>query len=310
MNVLITGINGFIGSRYAARVKAEGNMRVIGLDIQPTARCPDCDEYIQIDLGAADAAIKLRRYPKWDRLLHAGGISGFMVETDNPRRIFDVNVAGTMALLETARSTGAGRLVLCSTLMVYAPDDRSGPAHDEIEYPRPISVYGASKLANEALMHAFVAQYGADAVALRFSHVYGPGRTTECFIREMLAAAAAGRPCSIPQASGSLRQFVHIDDVCDSIALAMEATDLSCRIFNISADEIHTLAGAAEVVRQVAGRLDVCFDETRDLPNYRIGKLSIRRAQQQLGYRPRLTLQAGVLDYWTTAFLPHSSASY
>ena len=70
--------------------------------------------------------------------------------------------------------------------------------HVETEYPQPISVYGASKLAVEALMHAFAAQYGVDGVALRFTHVYGPGRTTECFVGEMLTAAAEGRACHIP----------------------------------------------------------------------------------------------------------------
>jgi len=89
-------------------------------------------------------------------------------------------------------------MMLCSTLMVYGPDAHAVAEHVETEYPQPISVYGASKLAVEALMHAFAAQYGVDGVALRFTHVYGPGRTTECFVGEMLTAAAEGRACHIP----------------------------------------------------------------------------------------------------------------
>jgi nucleoside-diphosphate-sugar epimerase len=297
MKVLITGINGFIGGSYAARLRAEGGARIVGVDLQREATGP-CDEYVALDLGSPEAAAKLAALPACDRVLHAGGISGFMVETDNPRRIFDVNVAGTMAVLDMARRMACRRVVLCSTVMVYGPDPTPAEEHRETEYPRPASVYGGSKLAQEALLHAFAGQYGVDALALRFTHVYGPGRTTQCFLREMLAAGAAGRPCRIPQAATSLRQFVHIADVVESIALAMSVPTPSARVFNISADEIHTLAEAAAVVRLVAGHLDVEFDASCDLPVYRVGKLSLERAREVLGFRPRLPLADGIREYW------------
>ena len=304
MTILITGSNGFIGARYAARLKRASRERIIGVDLQERDQHGTCDEYVRADLGTAEGRERLNALPPFERVLHAGGISGFMVETDNPQRIFDVNITGTFGLLDLARRRRVGRIVLCSTLMVYGPDAERGAEHDESEYPRPISVYGASKLAIEGLMHAFAAQYGVDAVALRFTHVYGPGRTTECFVRDMLAAAAEGSPCRISQASRSLRQYVHVDDVCDSIERAMTAATLSSRVFNISADEMHTLGEVAEMVRRVAGRLDVSFDEARDLPNYRIGKLSLRRAREELGYVPRWPLAAGISEYWSSCFRP------
>jgi nucleoside-diphosphate-sugar epimerase len=119
-------------------------------------------------------------------------------------------------------------------------------------------------------------------------------------VREMLAAAAAGRRCRIPQASGSLRQYVHIADVVDSIVLAMAVEKPRSRVFNVSADEVHTLAEVAAAVRALTGTLDVAFDEARDLPNYRIGRLSIRRARDELGYDPRLPLAEGLRAYWPT----------
>jgi nucleoside-diphosphate-sugar epimerase len=300
MKVLITGINGFIGGAYAAHLHATSDATIVGIDLQPQAAKPCCDEYLQLDLGTAAAVAALRELPAFDRVLHAGGISGFMVETGNPQRIFDVNVAGTMAMLDMARRTACKRIVLCSTIMVYGPDATGVADHDESEYTQPISVYGGSKFALEGLMHAFVGQYGVDALALRFAHVYGPGRTTECFVRVMLAAAAAKRPCRVTQASGSLRQYVHIDDVVDAVALAMEVAAPRSRVFNIAADEIHTLAEVAERIRAITGGLDVSFDEARDLPNYRIGKLSIRRAREELGFRPRLPLAEGLRAYWRT----------
>ena len=300
MNVLITGINGFIGGRYAARLRAQGGESIFGIDVHADALPGSCDEYLQLDLGKPDAARALRDLPAFDSILHAGGISGFMVETDNPQRIFDVNVGGTMRVLEAALRMACRRLVLCSTVMVYGPDSGPVPEHEETEYPVPISVYGGSKLAIESLMHAFVAQYGLDAIALRFSHVYGPGRTTQCFVHEMLSAASAGRPCRIPQASGSLRQFIHIDDVTESIVLAMKVRSPRSRVFNIASDELHTLEALAHQVRELTGALDVSFDESQDLPNYRIGKLSVRRAHEELGFEARLLLADGLRAYWAT----------
>ena len=191
--------------------------------------------------------------------------------------------------------------------MTYGPDRKLGASRVETEYPEPISVYGASKVAVEALMHGFRGQCGIDSVALRFSHVYGEGRTTQCFVRDMLVAAFERRPCHIPQAKGCLRQYVYINDVCHSIDLAMEAEAPRSRVFNVSAGEIHTLEEvAAEVSRQVGG-LEVSFDESHDLPNYRVGKLSIDLAETELGYKPEFSLAAGIRSYWRSAFAPYQS---
>jgi nucleoside-diphosphate-sugar epimerase len=301
IKVLVTGVNGFIGAEYARHLRRTGHY-IIGVDIHHADSFQLCDEYYSIDLGSHQARAAIQALPTPDLILHAGGISGFMVETDNAARIADVNIFGTLQLLELARRTKCRRTVLCSTTMVYGPRAFAAGEHDEAEYPEPISVYGASKVAVEALMHAFRGQYGVDAIALRFGHVYGPGRTTECFIREMLAAAAEQRPCHIPQVSTSLRQYVHIDDVCRSIMIAMEVEAPRSRVFNIAAGEIHTLGEVADVVQRLVGPLEVRFDAQRDLPNYRIEKMSIRRACEELGYSPRLPLVAGIERYWTSSF--------
>lgn len=293
--VLITGINGFIGARYADLVRRRG-WTIIGTDLGPRDMFGLADRYVSLDLESVTPKQVSDALPSVDYILHAGGISGFMVASDDPERIVRTNVGGTAAILELARLRRPLRVVLCSTIMTYGPDPDGIGIRHETEYPQPVSVYGASKVAAEGLMHGFHGQHGVDAVALRFSHVYGPGRTTECFVREMITAALDKRACRIPQASGSRRQYVHVDDVCRSIELAMHVEAPSSRVFNISADEIHTLAEVAAAVRHEFGHLDVHFDETRGVPAYRIGKLSIERAQRELGYEPRIPLSQGLRD--------------
>jgi nucleoside-diphosphate-sugar epimerase len=299
--ILITGCNGFIGASFAKRAHARG-WRIVGTDVQGDDATGCCEDYRAIDLGGPGAFATPSALPPPDLILHAGGVSGFMVETDDPARIGAINIAGTMAVFELARRIKPRRTVICSSIMAYGPDREPGASRVESEYPEPISVYGASKVAAEGLMHAFRGQYAVDAVALRFGHVYGKGRTTQCFVRDMLTAARERQRCHIPQASGSVRQYVHIDDVCQSIDLALKVDAPRSRVFNVTADEIHTLAEvAAEVHRQVGGP-DVDFDESVDLLNYRIGKLSLARAAAELGYRPEFPLAAGIQNYWRAAF--------
>ncbi len=299
--ILITGCNGFIGKTFAKLVHARG-WRIVGIDVQPTDTTGCCDDYRKVDLGASDAFAALCALPSPDLILHAGGVSGLMVETDNPGRIGAINIAGTMAIFELARKCKPRRAVICSSIMAYGPDREPGGLRVETEYPEPISIYGASKVASEALMHAFREQYLVDAIALRFGHVYGMGRTTQCFISDMLNAVREQRPCHIPQASGSLRQYVYIEDVCRAIDLSFVVEAPRTRVFNITAGEIHTLEEVATEVRQQIGGLEVDFDESVDLPNYRIGKLSLALALAELDYQPELSLAAGIQSFWRTGF--------
>jgi nucleoside-diphosphate-sugar epimerase len=295
--ILITGSNGFIGASFAKRVRPR-KWRIVGVDLQAGDMTGCCDAYRQINLESPDALRALSELPLPDLILHAGGISGFMVETDNPVRIGAVNIIGTMAVFELARISTVRRTVHCSSIMAYGPDREPNSLRLESEYPEPISVYGASKVAAEALMHGYRGQYGIDVIALRFGHVYGPGRTTQCFVRDMLAAVRTRQPCRIPQASGSLRQYVYIDDICHAIDLALAVPAPAVRVFNITAGELHTLREVAtEVVRQ-CGALQVSFDEDVDLANYRIGRLSLSCALADLGFRPGFPLSAGIQDYW------------
>ena len=299
-SILITGANGFIGSHFGQRARMRG-WRVLGADLAAQDMTGNCHDYLKVDLGTPGAGDLLDTLPAPDVVLHAGGISGLMVATDKPQYIVDVNVVGTMTLLELARRRGARRTILCSTIMAYGPD-KVPNQRIETEYPEPISIYGASKVAIEALMHGHRAQYGTDAIALRFSHVYGPGRTTQCFVRDMLAAVQADSPCLIPQAGSSLRQYVHIDDVCDAVDLAIQAPAPSSRVFNVSAGEIHSLAEVGAVIDRQIGKLDVSFDAAIDLPNYRIGRLSLDKARAELGFTPALPLEKGLRSYWEAAF--------
>lgn len=294
--VLITGIGGFIGRAMTQRLAGAG-YRVVGTDLGERPLVDGMSAYATLDAASPEVAPVLSAFGPLDAIIHAGGISGFMVARDDPQRIFDVNAAGSARLLEFARRNGVRRVVLCSTIMVYGPSPLDREPLAESEYPVPGTLYGASKLAIEGLATGYAGQYGLDVVALRFSHVYGRGRTTECFLRDMVLAALDGERCKVGQPGGSVRQYVHIEDICASIIAALAPRPMTDRIFNISAGEIHTLREVRDAVREVVGPLDVDFDEANDVAAYRIPQLSIARAREQLGYVPELRLRQGIARF-------------
>jgi nucleoside-diphosphate-sugar epimerase len=290
--VLITGVGGFIGRAMVPKLVAAG-ARVVGTDLAETLTLDGLAAYRRLDVTSADMAVVLGSFGPVDTVIHAGGISGYMVSKD-PAHIFAVNLAGTSRLLEFARLAGVSRVILCSTIMLYGPD-AEGRTVTEDDYPTPVSLYGASKLGIEALANGYAGQCGLDVVALRFTHVYGPGRTTECFVRELVRAAVEGKPCHIPQPRTGVRQYIHIDDVCASIlACCWPKAASTRRVFNISGGEMHTLGELHGLVEDVVGPVAVTFDDRNDVRAYRIPRLSIALAERELFYVPQVKLRDGI----------------
>ena len=293
--VFLTGIAGMLGQGLA-RTLAEGGHDVVGYDLRlpetphPGVRSVAGDVR---DVHGLYRALEGAR--PLDVIVHAGGISGSMVARDNPALIVDTNVVGTVNLLEATRFYGARHMVLCSSIMVYGPGDRT-----EVDEDRPLAptnAYGASKAASEALMHSYVADFGLSAVALRLTHVYGPTRRTFCPVREMICGALSGRTVRISAPAKARRQFLHADDAIAALRLAAFYGDAQGLVANIGPGCDWTLAEVAEIVRRVVGPIDLRFDDAAEDRDYRTGPLQIRRARGRLGWKPEVGLEDGIRGY-------------
>src|SRR5262249_18968752 len=143
------------------------------------------------------------------RVVHAGGVSGPMLLQDNPGRVCDINLSGLAGLLEAARIHRLERIVWFSSIMAYGNRQDLAPVREDTPL-HPDTVYGATKAAGEALIEAYHAEHGVDAVALRVASCYGPGRTTSCMIRTLIEDGLAGRASRIHPATGRTRQHIYI----------------------------------------------------------------------------------------------------
>lgn len=290
-SILIVGSAGFIGHALAGRLASRG-WAVTGFDKRPHT-VPGSAAVVVGDVRApADVARAFAAAGPVDAVVHGGGVSGSMVLRDDPAAIADINIGGTVAVLEEARRRQVGTVVFCSSIMAYGPT-APGPV-DETAPLVPANVYGATKAAGEALVHSYAAEFGLRAVQLRIAHVYGPERATACPLREMVAASLAGRPARIAAAEATPRQFIHVDDVLSAIESSLAWRGEGSPALNIAPGGTLTLGGVAGTVRRVLGRLDVSFAGQEVSADYRIGTLTIGRAAAILGWAPRITLETGV----------------
>src|SRR5215471_1779612 len=212
-HVLVTGGAGFVGATLVRRLAAAGH-RVRVLDNYSTGDASylaGADaELVEGDIrdnAALDAALA-----GIGAVVHLAAAGSVVKSVQDPVPNFDVNVTGTFRVLDAARRAGVERIVQASTGGALIGD--ATPPVDERSLPKPLSPYGASKLAGEGYAHAFAESYGMRTVALRFANVYGPwsahkrGAMTLFF-----RAIQAGAPIVIYGDGSASRDYTHVEDI-------------------------------------------------------------------------------------------------
>jgi UDP-glucose 4-epimerase len=248
MKVLVTGGAGFIGSHVGDALIERGH-QVVALDdlssgnkknLNPKARL----EVLDIRSKEAAALIAAERF---DAIMHLAAQMDVRKSVEHPGFDAEVNVVGTLNLLEAARRAGVKKVVFSSTGgAIYGEQDHF-PA-TESHAQRPVSPYGCSKAAVELYLGFYKAQYGLDYVCLRYANVYGPRQNPHgeagvvaIFCQKLLARA----DCTIYGDGGQTRDFVYVGDVARANLLALESS-LSAEAINIGTaieTDVNTLYG-------------------------------------------------------------------
>ena len=170
-----------------------------------------------------------------------------------------VNVVGTLNIAEAALRTGVERLVALSSAGVYGAQSTLDPVREDAPL-NATDIYGASKIAAETVLRAYRHDHGLPAIALRPSSVYGPGRTTACFIRDMIDHARRGDPLALAPEGACRRQFVHVDDVVAAILGALNAPRLDDFAFNVErrnlAERTGNRGAGGACTSRIADRVD------------------------------------------------------
>ena len=332
MRWLVTGGAGFVGSNLIAALLADdATAQVVVLDnfsesdfkefaaaepldqakrIAPAALSWDTVRPLGVvegDIRDMETVARVTRHA--DVVVHLAANTGVGPSVANPLLDSEINVGGTLNLLEGARAAGVGRFVFASS---GAPAGICEPPITEDIAPRPISPYGASKLAGEAYCSAYATSFNVPTVALRFSNIYGPrswrkGSVVATFIRQALF----GKPITVNGDGNQTRDFIHIADLTRAIRLAATTENVSGELYQIA-------TGRETSVNEVLALLQDQFDAV-GLPKIdrRWGDRAptdvmrnfadASKAAHELGWHPHKDLSTGLAETldW---FLQHKKA--
>lgn len=226
--ILVTGSAGFIGSHVVRRLLADGE-RVIGLDNHNDYYDPrlktdrlalfrDDDRYTHVtgDLADRDLIETVFSMHRPRRVVHLAAQAGVRYAAENPHVYVDSNVTGTLHVLEGCRHHDVQHLVFASTSSVYGANTRMPfSEHDSAEHP--LTLYSATKKANEAMAHAYAHLYAIPCTGLRFFTVYGPWGRPDMAPILFARAIASGQPIKVFNHGRHSRSFTYIDDVVEGV---------------------------------------------------------------------------------------------
>lgn len=297
-NVLVTGGAGFVGANLVRRLGERHRLRVLDSLVTGSKEALPADvELLEGDIRDPDAVAEAMAGATV--VVHLAAAGSVVESVASPWENFDVNVRGTLTVLDGARTAGVERVVLASTggaLMGNA----AGPV-DEESVPRPLSPYGASKAAAEAYASAYAGSYGLRTIALRFANLYGPfSGHKKGVVTAFFRALDAGEPLVVHGDGRASRDFMHVADICTAIDLALAADVPGGTTLHLATGVETSIDQLAGLCREVAGRPDHPV-EHRDR---RVGEVernvaSYRRAERLLGFRPAVALREGLADTWS-----------
>jgi len=307
MNYLVTGGAGFIGSHLVERLLAEGH-RVICLDnfddfYDPALKRRNLTQalkdskfcLVEGDLRDEDLLHKLFPEEKIEIVAHLAARAGVRPSIENPLLYADVNIRGTLNLLEACKKYKVRRVVFASSSSVYG-NNLKVPFAEEDPVDNPISPYAATKKAGELICHTYHHLYGIDVACLRYFTVYGPRQRPEMAIHQFTRLIAEEKKVTLFGDGSSRRDYTYIEDAIEGTIAAL-GREHGYEIYNIGESQTTSLAQLVQwIEEQLKKRARVEYlpaqpgDVTRT-------SADIRKAVQRLGYRARTDIREGLARF-------------
>jgi len=302
--ILVTGGAGFIGSHTVEALLARGD-EVWVLDnfndfYDPGIKRANAEAFVgarvvEGDIRDEDCLDELFSEGQFGAVVHLAAMAGVRPSLEAPLLYEDVNVRGTLLLLERIRRVDGCRFVFASSSSVYGSNE-SVPFREVDDIHHPVSPYAATKRAGE--LHAFTYHhlYDIPTTCLRFFTVYGPRQRPEMAIHKFVRMALAGEPLPFYGDGTTARDYTYIDDIVQGVVAAIDHCE-GYEIYNLGESQTTTLS---ELVESVGGALgvEVVLDRQPMQPgDVVITYADISKARERLGYAPETLLPDGVTRF-------------
>jgi UDP-glucuronate 4-epimerase len=304
--IIVTGAAGFIGF-HLSRALLEAGWEVIGVDnlsayydvrikrkrLKLLADFPRF-RFIKMDLKDRTKFPALVAAEQPREIVHLAAQAGVRYSLTDPWAYADANYLGTLAVFEAARHAGLKRVVYASSSSVYGANTKQ-PFSENDRVDTPLSLYAASKRANELLAHAYTNLFGIESAGLRFFTVYGTWSRPDMALFKFARAIAEGKPIDMYNRGEMKRSFTYVDDVVAGIMHALaEEPQGRYRIYNLGGSEAVPLTRFVELIEKELGmkaEKNLLPLQAGDVPET-VADCTL--AERELGYAPQVSIEEGV----------------
>jgi len=329
LRVLVTGAAGFIGSTLAKKLLDRGD-QVVGIDnlndyydvSLKEARLGRLTEkttfqFMQMDIADRATLAKLFEEGAFDVVVNLAAQAGVRYSIENPAAYIDANLVGFGNILEGCRHSGVGHLVYASSSSVYGSNEDL-PFSEKDNVDHPISLYAASKKANELMAHAYAHLYGLPTTGLRFFTVYGPWGRPDMALFKFTRGILDGTPIPVFNNGQMVRDFTYIDDIVEGVMRVIDrpaaksesrsqpdrSRSAPWRVYNIGNShrvQLMDYISALEKALDQKAVLDLMPMQDGDVP---ATEADVSALGEDFGYRPSIQVDEGIQRFvdWYRAY--------
>ena len=338
MKLLVTGAAGFIGFHTAKHLLQQGH-EVVGLDnlngyydpALKTARLAILEQsggfrFERLDITDREPMQKLFARERFQRVVHLAAQAGVRYSIQNPRAYVESNIAGFLEVIEGCRTNGVEHLVYASTSSVYGANTHL-PFSEGQCVDHPLTLYAATKKANELMAHSYSSLYALPTTGLRFFTVYGPWGRPDMALFLFTKNILAGKPIDVYYEGHHQRDFTYVDDIVKGVVAAVDhvaqpdpnwnsdapqpgTSRAPYRIYNIGNQQPVTLMRFIDVLERCLGRIAIKNLMPMQLGDVPDTSADVEALARDVGYRPSTELEDGVkrfVEWYLEYYHPQST---
>ncbi len=315
MKVLVTGAAGFIGHNVTIRLLSRGDF-VVGVDnlndyYDPSLKLARLDNiakhanaanfcFIKLDLSDVESTARLFKLEKFDMVVNLAAQAGVRYSLENPNAYVQSNLVGFTNVLEGCRHNEIKHLVYASSSSVYGGNTKM-PFSESDSVDRPVSLYAATKRANELMAYTYSHLYELPTTGLRFFTVYGPWGRPDMFPFLLADSILKGAEIQIFIQGDMMRDFTYIDDVAESLLRVLDKPDIlkkdtkvPYRIFNIGKSQPEKLMDFIEIMEKLFGKVVNKQFLPMQSGDVKATYADVSAFQECYGYKPTISLTDGL----------------
>jgi UDP-glucuronate 4-epimerase len=307
MNIFLTGGAGFIGSHFTESLLEQGHT-VVCLDNfdnfydrsikernLETAMQSDRFRLLEGDIRDRELLGKAFSENKIDLIVHLAAKAGVRPSVEDPREYFDVNINGTINILENAHKHSISKMIFASSSSVYGNNEKIPFAETDF-VDHPISPYAASKKSGELLCYTYHSLYNMDISCLRFFTVYGPRQRPDLAIHKFARLVLEGKAVPVYGDGSFKRDFTYIDDTVSGISKAIKNLH-GFNVYNFGNSRTISVMEMISELEEALGK-EVKIDFREEVPgDVRLTYADISKSKREIGYNPQYDFKTGIRNF-------------